>query len=235
MAVDQAVAESAAALLAKNGLAEVGQQVEEVRLVDVLGGPHGQARDPALFGQPDTIGALRARPAGEDLGRNAAAAELFADGTDVDIHPAVLARPQGSDRRRVQTDDGQGFQRRASLQIRSTNTSWSPFGHRAVNFELVRDRQQSCVERLTAVGEGVPYCGYQILSHPDENPNYRRSPVGFRWCRSPSASSFFSRTPAPAIAPPPRPWPRLSGDATPTSSRSTARTRWRTGGSSPVA
>src|SRR5437870_9553760 len=108
MAVDQAVALASAALLAENGLTEVGQQVEEVRLVDVVSGAHGEARDPALFGQPDPIGALRARPAGEDLGRDAAAAELLADGTDVDIHAAVLARPEGSDRRRVQTNDGQG-------------------------------------------------------------------------------------------------------------------------------
>src|SRR5438552_2211532 len=235
MAVDQAVVVASAALLAKNGLAEVGQQVEEVCLVDVVGWPHGQARDPALFGQPDTIGALRARPAGEDLGRDAAAAELFADGTDVDVHPAVFARPEGSDRRRVQTDDGQGFQRGASLQIRSTDTSSSPFGHRAVNFESVRDQQQSCVERLTAVGEGVLYYGNQILSHPGEDPNYPRSPVGFRWCRSPTASSFLSRTRAPAIAPPPRRWPRPSAGATPTSSPLTARTRWRTGVLSPAA
>src|SRR5437764_15496943 len=120
MAVDQAVVVASAALLAKNGLAEVGQQVEEACLVDVVGWPHGQARDPALFGQPDTIGALRARPAGEDLGRDAAAAELFADGTGVDGPLAVLARPEGSDRRAGPTCAGQGCARGAFLESRAT-------------------------------------------------------------------------------------------------------------------
>jgi len=37
--VDEAVVDSAPALLAQDRLTEVGQQVEEARLVDVLGGP----------------------------------------------------------------------------------------------------------------------------------------------------------------------------------------------------
>ena len=155
VAVDQAIAAAAATLLAQDGFAEVGKQIEEARLIDVVRGSNGKARDPALLGQPDPVPPVRARPAGEDFGRDAATAELFADRPDVDVHPAVLARPKGRDRGRVQTDDGEWFQRRASLQSESTDTSSSPVSHQPVNFESVRDRQQCCVEWLTAVDEGA--------------------------------------------------------------------------------
>src|SRR5205807_7384520 len=89
---------------------------EKLPLVDVSGGSDTEARDPALFRQAHPVGAVRAGAAREDLGRDAAATQLFADRADVDVHPAVLACPQGGDRRRVQTDDGERFQRVASLR-----------------------------------------------------------------------------------------------------------------------
>src|SRR5207245_1045776 len=99
VAVDQAIAAAAATLLAQDGFAEVGKQIEEARLIDVVRGSNGEARDPALLGQPDPVPPVRARPAGEDFGRDAATAELFADRPDVDVHPAVFARPEGGDGR----------------------------------------------------------------------------------------------------------------------------------------
>src|ERR1700682_2792229 len=117
MAVDQAVVRAAPALLAQDCFAEVRKQVEELRLVDVVGGSDAKARDPALLGQLHPVEAIRARPPGEDLGRDAAAGGTFAHRPDVDVHAAVLASPEGSDRRCVQTDDGERFQRRASLQL----------------------------------------------------------------------------------------------------------------------
>src|ERR1700694_131253 len=125
------IAPSAAPLLAQDRLAEVGEQVEEARLLDVLGGPDGQARHPAALGQPDPVRPLLTRPPGEDLGVDAAPAQLLAHRPYVDVHPTVFARPQGGDRRGVQADDRERFQMSVSFCVLGRHpivAVWSPRG-----------------------------------------------------------------------------------------------------------
>src|SRR5260370_41674453 len=95
MAVDEAVANPAASRLGENGLPEFWKQIEEARLVDVFRRPYGQARHPAPPREPDPVRPLLTRPPGDNLGRDAAPAQLLADRPHRDVPPALFARPAG--------------------------------------------------------------------------------------------------------------------------------------------
>src|ERR1700737_1308419 len=110
MRVDQAVSGSPPPCLVEHGLREGGQLVEKAGFVDLLGRTNGQPGHPALFGEANPVRPRCAGAPGEDLGRDAAPAELLADCPQVDVHPAVFARPKGSDRRSVDADDRERFQ-----------------------------------------------------------------------------------------------------------------------------
>ena len=110
MRVNQLVAGATPARLVDHRLGQLGKQIEEPALVDLLGRADREPGDPAALGKPHSVWAGSARAPGEDFGGNAAPAQFLADRPQIDIHPAVFTRPQGSDRRGMHADDRERFQ-----------------------------------------------------------------------------------------------------------------------------
>src|SRR2546429_1608791 len=176
MAVHQPVARTAPPLLAEHGLGEAGEQVEQSPLIEVFGRSNPQPGDPALFCQPHAVGPVHAGAPGEDLGWDTAPAQLFADCPDIDVHSAVLSRPECGNRRGVQAHDGERFQRRPSLRgdraplhrrglvvIRSTSNQ----------YKGAANRQQTCTVRLRGPVTSTLAVVIPILSHRRLSPNVR--------------------------------------------------------------
>ena len=96
--VDEAVASATPARLVEDGLSEVRQQIEQLRFVHLAARANGEPGHPAPIGEPHPVRAGTAGLAGKHLSRNPPPAEFLAHRPQVDVHPAVFARPERSDR-----------------------------------------------------------------------------------------------------------------------------------------
>src|SRR5207244_2703422 len=82
-----------------------------------------------------------------------APAQLLTDRPDIDVHPAVLSRPQGGNRRGVQAHDGHRFQRRSSLWCHGA----PPHGRRLVTIRPTSNQYERAAARRSTSGARLPH------------------------------------------------------------------------------